>query len=276
MNLLKDNTKEKVEKIMNISNKSAMTNVKEEQIKKILKEDTVLKKKEEKLIKIVKGNPKTEEIRKQIKEILMENESEEIEKNKELEDIKLLYTAKLKPILELLKINGNPWSNKKTEACMDIFRKAKGKISEVNLDGKVSQEEWNRFLRVKDELDKILIEHIRTKLLKETIDCCFVGYQGIVFKYPKLFYYLKGHFFEEIIYSMFFDQSTKFEKSMLIDKIVQENGLMNECGYLVPNDLCEIFKRIDRFKMTRLRLFCLKIISLIKIKHYFISKLQIK
>ena len=48
---------------------------------------------------------------------------------------------------------------------------------------------------------------------------------------------------------MFFDANVQIEKPILIDKIVQEDGLMNECGYLVPNDLCEIFKRIDSFKM---------------------------
>ena len=85
--------------------------------------------------------------------------------------------------------------------------------------------------------------------LDETIDCCFAGHQQTVFKYPKIFYYLNGHFFEKIIYSMFFDQSTQFNNSILTDKIVRENDLMNECGYLVPNDLCEIFKRIDNLPM---------------------------
>ena len=47
---------------------------------------------------------------------------------------------------------------------MDILSKASGKTSEVNLDSGVSQKEWEIFLEVKDQLDKILIDHIRTKL----------------------------------------------------------------------------------------------------------------
>ena len=151
MNLLKDT----INKIMDILKENAITNDIQEEIKNSLKEDVVLEEKEKKIIDILKGTQIKKEVKEKIKKILIENESEEKEKIKELEDIKRL-TAKLKPILELFKKDGNPWSKKNTEACMDIFRKANGKTSELNLNGGVSQEEWDIFLRVKDELDSFI------------------------------------------------------------------------------------------------------------------------
>jgi len=248
MNLHKDKIKEKVEKIMNILKENAILNIKEEQIKKILKGDAILK--EKNLLDIFKENQITKEVEEKVKEILIENDPEEIEKIKELEDIKRLLTDKIKPILKLLEKDGKSWSKNKTKACMDTMKKITNITSQFSLAPGVSPDEWDRFLMVKGQLDEILIDHIRTKLFEETVDCCFAGHQEIAFKYPKVFYYLNGHFFEKIIYSMFFDSSLQNEKPMLIDKIVRDDGLMNECGYMVPNDLCEIFKRIDSFEMS--------------------------
>ena len=52
MNLLKD---EKVEKIMGILKKNAITNEIQEEIKKILKRKSLIKRKEEDIIKILEG-----------------------------------------------------------------------------------------------------------------------------------------------------------------------------------------------------------------------------
>ena len=181
--------------------------------------------------------------------LLKDNTIEKEEKIKELEDLQL-FADSLKKILKLFENDGEMWSMKKIKSLMDILKKITDKTCEVNLETGISQKDWNKFLEVKNELDKTLIDHIRKKLLDDRVDCCFTGIktskdEEIVFKYPKLFYYLNGHFLEELIYSMFFDSSIQFHSSMLINRIVEENGLMNKCGYLVPNDLCEIFKRID-------------------------------
>ena len=177
------------------------------------------------------------------KNLLKDVKNEENEKIEELKYVKIL-TEKFQKISEPLK----SFRNGKLNKCLDI-------LNHLRVDNTISQDDldniWINFPCIKEKVDKELIGEIRKYLLDETIDCCFAGIRNskgeeIVFKYPKVFYCVNGHFFEQIIYSIFFEVTSKqFIKSILIDKIVRDNGLMNECGYLVPNDLCEIFKRID-------------------------------
>lgn len=134
--------------------------------------------------------------------------------------------------------------------CVEILQK---KTIDPSLDvyegNKVNEKEWGNFLIIKDELDDILIKEIRKELLNE-IECCFAGHPDRVFKYPKVFYLLNGHYLEEVVYSIFF-KNPKYQKAILIGEIVRENGIMNDGGCMVPNELYEILRRIDSFEMPQ-------------------------
>ena len=179
------------------------------------------------------------------KNLLKESTKEEDEKKVEFENV-----TKLSEILRDFSKPLNLFKNGKLNKYLDILNhsRVENTIKQDDLDS-FQDNYLASFWKIKSKVDKDLIGEIRLRLLDDTIDCCFAGHQEIVFKYPKLFYYLNGHFFEKIIYSMFFEPNGQIEKPMLMDKIVRDDGLMNECGYLVPNDLREIFKRIDSFKM---------------------------
>lgn len=173
-------------------------------------------------------------------EFLKNDKDETIAKDNELKDM-IAFVKKLRDLIKQLDIDA--------KKCIHILKNFY-ESNQVILKNKVTEKDWKRFMKLNNQLDKILINEVRKKQLDETSSCCFAGHQDVLFKYPKLFFHLNGHHFEEIIFSMFFISSDiEFKAGTLIDEVVQEKGAMNECGYLVPNDLREIFKRIDRFKM---------------------------
>ena len=110
--------------------------------------------------------------------------------------------------------------------------------------------DWTNFLKIKDELDEILIKEIREELLG-LVMCYFAGHTNHknVLYYPKVFYILNGHYLEEVVYSMFI-KTPKYQKAILIEEIVRENGIMDDCGCMVPNELSEILYLIDSFEMA--------------------------
>ena len=62
------------------------------------------------------------------------------------------------------------------------------------------------------EIKSKVVEKLQTN---DTIDCCFAGHQELVLEYLENF---SGHFFEKVIYSMFFDpeQNRSYEQMWLL------------------------------------------------------------
>ena len=112
------------------------------------------------------------------------------------------------------------------------------KIQNINID------ELKVYIDTKFKLDVRLIEDLKEYLLETKVDCCFFGHENQIFKYPRVFYNLRGHYLEEIIYGMFFKCNGEYKESNLINDLMRDGGAMKQCGYLVPNEMSEIFNRI--------------------------------
>ena len=167
-------------------------------------------------------------------------------KNNELERLKPLVFRIFEAVRPMI---NEKWKSKQ---CFEIFLAAvNDPNNQVCLVDGVTPANYSDFIEVKDKLDEILIKEIRKELLDE-IECCFAGYGSpMIFRYPKVFYVLNGHYLEEVVYSMFF-KSPLYRNGLLVNEIVRENGMINECGCIVPNELYEILQRIDSFEITNL------------------------
>lgn len=183
---------------------------------------------------------------------LEDSESETNRKNLEFEESK--------NFINLLKEKANQLLNKmdKTKRCQEILEKGG--------DARIIRQEINEidpdYLRIKDELDDLLINEIKRELLDTTVECCFAGYEKLKFKYPKVFYLLDGHYLEKIVCDLFFNndknesnenKENSYKPLALKKEILKDDGIMSVCGNLVPNELKEIFNRIDGYKMSELK-----------------------